>query len=153
MIIGIGIDLVKSERIRKAVQKWNRRFLDRIFTAQEQTQAFAHRYPYLQLAGRFAVKEALLKALGTGWQSGIRWNEITTINETDKGSSQKKTGRPRVITTGRIKALMFERGVRKIHVSISHDTDTSIAQVILIGQGGHLTDIPATNTPATETPD
>ena len=148
MIIGIGIDLVKSERIRKAVQKWNRRFLDRIFTTQEQTQAFAHRYPYLQLAGRFAVKEALLKALGTGWQNGIRWNEISTLNETDKGSSPKRTGRPRIRTTGRIKALMIERGVSKIHVSISHDTDTSIAQVILIGQDGHLT-----GTPTTETPD
>ena len=143
MIIGIGIDLVKSERIRKAAQRWDRKFLDRIFTAQEQSYAFAHRHPYLHLAGRFAVKEALIKALGTGWSYGIRWPEIATLTETEKDSSRKRTGKPRVETTGRIKALLDERGVNEIQVSISHDTDYSIAQVILIGQGEHSTGTPA----------
>ena len=124
MIIGIGIDLVKSDRIKDAVQKWDKRFLNRIFTPLEQDYAFAHKLPYLHLAGRFAVKEAVLKALGTGWSSGIRWTEISVMN--------KPTGKPRVEVAGKVKKLMDERGVKEIQVSISHDTDYSIAQVVLI---------------------
>ena len=131
MIIGLGIDLVKSERIKDAVTKWNKRFLDRIFTPPEQEYAFAHRSPYLHLAGRFAVKEAVLKALGTGWSKGVRWTEITVINESAEGGM---SGRPRVEVTGTVKSLMDKRGVQDIQVSISHDTDYSIAQVLLIGR-------------------
>jgi holo-[acyl-carrier protein] synthase len=125
IIIGIGIDLVKSDRIKDAVRKWNKRFLNRIFTPPEQDYAFAHKLPHLHLAGRFAVKEAVLKALGTGWSGGIRWTEISVINE--------PVGKPYVEVAGNIKKLMDKRGVKEIQVSISHDTDYSIAQVVLIG--------------------
>ncbi len=125
MIIGIGIDLVKSARIGEAVRKWDKRFLNRIFTPPEQDYAFAHKFPHLHLAGRFAVKEAVLKALGCGLRGGIRWTEISVINE--------PTGKPRVEVAGKVKKLMDKRGVKEIQVSISHDTDYSIAQVVLIG--------------------
>ncbi|MBI3811580.1 MAG: holo-ACP synthase [Nitrospirae bacterium] len=124
IILGIGIDLVKSDRIKNAVRKWDKRFLNRIFTPLEQEYAFAHKLPHLHLAGRFAVKEAVLKALGTGWSGGIRWTEISVINE--------PVGKPRVEVAGTVKKLMDERGVKEIQVSISHDTDYSIAQVVLI---------------------
>ncbi|MBI3611125.1 MAG: holo-ACP synthase [Nitrospirae bacterium] len=133
IIIGIGIDLVKSDRIKKAVRKWDKRFLNRIFTPLEQEYAFAHKVPYLHLAGRFAVKEAVMKALGTGWSGGVRWNEIGVINEPADGPDRSRTGKPRVEVAGKVKALMDERGVKEIQVSISHDTDYSIAQVVLIG--------------------
>ena len=138
-IIGIGIDLVKRDRIKDAVQKWDKRFLNRIFTPAEQEYAFAHKSPYLHLAGRFAAKEATLKALGTGWRGGVRWNEISVINEPANGpsvASISTAGRPRVEVAGKVKALMDELGVEKIQISISHDTDYSIAQVVLIGRGG-----------------
>jgi holo-[acyl-carrier protein] synthase len=128
---------VKSARIKDAVQKWDKRFLNRIFTPLEQEYAFAHKVPYLHLAGRFAVKEAVMKALGTGWSAGIRWTEIGVVNQAadgPKGSVQtSRTGRPRVEVTGNVKQMMDERGVKAIQVSISHDTDYSIAQVVLIG--------------------
>jgi holo-[acyl-carrier protein] synthase len=134
MILGIGIDLVKSARIKDAVQKWDKRFLNRIFTPLEQEYAFAHKVPYLHLAGRFAVKEAVMKALGTGWSGGIRWTEIGVINEhAERPTKGAGTGKPRVEVTGNVKQMMDERGVKAIQVSISHDTDYSIAQVVLIG--------------------
>jgi holo-[acyl-carrier protein] synthase len=137
-IIGIGIDLVKSARIKDAVQKWDKRFLNRIFTPLEQEYAFAHKVPYLHLAGRFAVKEAVMKALGTGWRGGVRWTEIGVINETAErpGASARSagTGKPRVEVTGNVKQMMDARRVKEIQVSISHDTDYSVAQVVLIGE-------------------
>jgi len=134
---------VKSARIKDAVQKWDKRFLNRIFTPLEQEYAFAHKVPFLHLAGRFAVKEAVMKALGTGWRGGIRWTEIGVVNEpaaasgpANRPEGPKKaagTGKPRVDVTGNVKQMMDERGVKAIQVSISHDTDYSIAQVVLIG--------------------
>ena len=137
---------MKSARIKDAVQKWDKRFLNRIFTPIEQEYAYAHKVPYLHLAGRFAVKEAVMKALGTGWSGGVRWTEIGVVNEPavraggpadrPKGSAKGAgTGKPRVEVSGNVKQMMDERGVRAIQVSISHDTDYSIAQVVLIGEG------------------
>lgn len=138
MIIGIGIDLVKSSRIKDAVQKWDKRFLNRIFTPLEQEYSYAHKVPYLHLAGRFAVKEAVMKALGTGWSAGVRWTEIGVVNDKaggPKGSTVgSTTGKPRVEVTGKVKQMMGHRGVKTIQVSISHDTEYSIAQVVLIGE-------------------
>jgi len=136
-IIGIGIDLVRSGRIGDAVRKWDKRFLNRVFTPIEQEYAFSQAFPHLHLAGRFAVKEAVMKALGTGWGKGVRWTEIGVVNDPGSRSGARKagtvTGKPRVDVTGTVKRLMEERHVREIQVSISHDTDYSIAQVVLIG--------------------
>jgi holo-[acyl-carrier protein] synthase len=79
--------------------------------------------PSLHLSGRFAVKEAVFKALGTGWRSGVRWTEIEVINDPQ--------GKPMVTVTGRVKQLMADLGVTEIHVSISHDTDYAVGQVVL----------------------
>jgi holo-[acyl-carrier protein] synthase len=69
------------------------------------------------------VKEAVFKALGTGWRSGVRWTEIEVLNNPQ--------GKPIVTVTGRVKQLMADLGVVEIHVSISHDTDYAIGQIIL----------------------
>ena len=68
MIIGIGIDIVKTERIKETLGKWGKRFLNRIYTQGEQDYCFQHKDPHLFLGGRFAVKEAMFKAIGTGWR-------------------------------------------------------------------------------------
>ena len=124
MIAGIGIDLVKIKRIHEAVKRWDQRFLNRVFTLLEQKYCDARLDPPLHLSGRFAVKEAVFKALGTGWRSGVRWTEIEVLNNPQ--------GKPMVATTGKVKQLMADLGVTEIHVSISHDTDYAIGQVILV---------------------
>jgi len=123
MIYGIGVDLVKVQRIELAVKRWDRRFLDRIFTPIEQAYCYRHKKPMIHLAGRFAVKEAVLKALGTGLSLGIRWIEIEVVNRTN--------GQPTVRVSGKVEKLMRENHVEAIHVSISHDTDYSIGEAVL----------------------
>jgi len=123
MIVGIGIDIVRSERIKEAIEKWEKRFLNRIFTPLEQEYCFRHKGPHLFFGGRFAVKEAMFKALGTGWSGGVQWKEVQIEN--------LPTGQPIVQVSGKIKELLGHKKVEWIHVSITHDTDYSLGQVIL----------------------
>lgn len=124
MIVGIGIDLVNVERIREMVQKWEDRFLNRIFTPAEQKYSLSFKRPYPHLAARFAVKEAALKAFGTGLRLGISWTEIEVRNE--------PSGKPVVVLHGKAKAFTDGAGVSGIFASISHDSGYSIGQVILV---------------------
>ena len=122
-ILGIGADIVKRARIESAIKRWGQRFTDRIFTPRERDYCFKFRDPYPHLAGRFAVKEAIFKALGTGWSRGVAWKEIETTNA--------PTGRPQVTVAGRVAELLKEQHGDEIFVTISHDTDYSIGQVII----------------------
>jgi holo-[acyl-carrier protein] synthase len=123
MIVGIGLDLVKIDRIRSIAERWQARFLDRLYTKAERRYCLARPSPYASFAGRFAAKEAVLKALGTGWSDGIRWQDIQVLND--------RTGQPRATVTGRVKTLMRRAGVTNIHISLSHDTDYAVAQAVL----------------------
>lgn len=123
MIVGIGIDIVQSGRIKEAIEKWEKRFLNRIFTSLEQEYCLRHKAPHLFFGGRFAVKEAMFKAIGTGWRGGVQWKEVAVTN--------LPSGQPVVSVSGKIKALLEDKKVDKIHVSITHDTDYSVGQVIL----------------------
>lgn len=124
MVIGVGIDLVKIDRIQKMVEKWDKRFLNRIFTSVEQTYSFSFRQPFPHLAGRFAIKEAVFKAIGTGWRGGVRWTDIEVYNES--------SGQPRVRVYGKVKERIEDQGVTQIQASISHDTEYSVGQIVLI---------------------
>lgn len=130
MILGTGIDLVRIDRIASALKRWPGRFDRRIFSARERADCGERHAPAVHYSGRFAVKEAVLKALGTGWRSGIRWTEIECLREA--------SGRPRVETRGAVGKLMRDRGVERIHVSLTHDGDYAVAQVVLEGpvEGG-----------------
>lgn len=123
MIIGIGIDIVRTHRIKEAIEKWEGRFLDRIFTRGEQDYCNRHPNPHLFFGGRFAVKEAMFKALGTGWRGGVQWKEAEV--------GHLPGGQPVVHVYGKIKELLQEKNVGRIHVSLSHDADYSLGQVIL----------------------
>lgn len=123
MIIGTGIDIVAVSRIREAETRWGRRFLNRVFKEGEIKYSFNHKSPYMHLAARFASKEAMMKALGTGLTEGIRWKDIEVIN--------KDNGKPDIILHGRVKELASLMGVGCIHVSISHDETYAVAQVLL----------------------
>lgn len=122
-IVGIGLDLVKIERIRALANRWQKRFLERLYTEAERRYCFERASPYASLAGRFAAKEAVLKAIGTGWSAGISWQDIQVLND---GS-----GKPVAQVRGRAGALLQEAGVTDIHISLSHDADYAIAQVVL----------------------
>lgn len=125
-IVGIGLDLVKISRIEAIVQRWQDRFLQRVFTEDERRACFGRAWPYASLAGRFAAKEAMLKALGTGWSAGVSWHDIQVLNDVG--------GKPMATTRGRTKALAQQAGVTRIHVSLSHDGDYAIAEIILINE-------------------
>ena len=125
MIIGTGIDIVAIKRIREAETKWGRRFLDRVFTEGEIRYSLNHKSPHIHLAARFASKEAMMKAVGTGLRDGIRWTDIEVIN--------KESGRPGVVLHGKVKDIAGSMGVTGIHMSISHDEAYAIAQVVLEG--------------------
>lgn len=122
-IIGIGLDLVKIERIRALAERWRERFLERLYTEAERRYCFERVSPYASLAGRFAAKEAILKAMGTGWSAGISWQDIQVVND--------RSGKPVAQVQGRAGALLREAGVTDIHISLSHDADYAIAQVVL----------------------
>ncbi len=122
-VVGIGLDLVKIDRIRAIAERWQARFLDRLYTEAERRYCANRPAPYASFAGRFAAKEAVLKALGTGWSDGVSWHDIQVLND--------RTGRPRATVTGRVKTLMKRAGVTSIHVSLSHDTDYAVAEVVL----------------------
>lgn len=123
VIIGIGLDLVRIARIRAMAERWQDRFLRRLYTEEERRLSSQRTSPYAFLAGRFAAKEAILKALGTGWSAGIRWLDIQVLNDA--------TGRPVATVDGRARTLMREAGITGILVSLSHDGEYAIAEALL----------------------
>jgi holo-[acyl-carrier-protein] synthase len=121
MIYGIGIDIVKIERMKTAVGKWDKKFLDRIFTEGEILYSYNKRDPFLSLSVRFAAKEALIKAVGSPVPLSLK--EIEILNRQD--------GRPFIEVTGRLRALFEENSIRCSHVSLSHEREYGIAFVVL----------------------
>jgi holo-[acyl-carrier protein] synthase len=122
-IVGIGLDLVKIARVQALAERWQDRFLQRVYTEEERRISSGRPWPYATLAGRFAAKEAVLKALGTGWSAGVSWQDIQVLN--DAG------GKPVASVRGQTGVLAQQAGVTHIHVSLSHDGDYAIAEVIL----------------------
>ena len=122
-ILGHGIDIVETDRIRKLVEHHGQHFLDRVFTAEEQRYCAASpkRY-YEHLAGRFAAKEAVLKVLGTGWRGGIAWTDIEVVKET--------SGQPKILLTGECERIAKDLGIYRWHVSISHIETHATASAI-----------------------
>lgn len=124
-IINHGIDLVETGRIRQMLERHERRFLNRVFTAHEQDYCRSHKLRLERLAGRFAVKEAVMKLVGTGWRDGIAWTDIETRND--------PSGKPLVTLTGQVKILADKMGIETISVSLSHTSELAIASVIALG--------------------
>lgn len=122
-ILGHGIDIVETARIRQLVESHGQRFLDRCFTPGE--LAYCNRNTkrfYEHLAGRFAAKEAVLKVLGTGWRGGIQWTDIEILRE--------PSGQPKVLLSGECRRIAERLGIRRWHVSISHIETHATASAI-----------------------
>jgi len=125
MIIGIGVDLVKIDRIDRAGRN-HPGFLERVYTQREQEYCSRQKFPAQHYAGRFAAKEALLKAIGTGWSAGVKWTDMEVLHG--------EGGGPIVNVSGRVKDLMDLKGVKQIFLSYSHDEGYAVAQVVLVGK-------------------
>ncbi|HKI83565.1 MAG TPA: holo-ACP synthase [Candidatus Krumholzibacteria bacterium] len=126
MIIGIGVDLCEVSRLRELEERYGDRFLRRVFTETELKRCSGRRH-HECLAGRFAAKEAALKALGTGLSHGIAWRDV----ELTRGEYQAPT-----IAFHRRAREIFERlGASRVVVSVSHDGGMAMATVILEGEG------------------
>jgi holo-[acyl-carrier protein] synthase len=122
-ILGHGIDIVETVRIKHLLEAHGERFLDRCFTPAEQTYCARNAKRYLEhLAGRFAAKEAVLKVLGTGWRGGIAWTDIEILPE--------PSGQPKVTLSGESLRIAKELGISRWHVSISHIETHATASAI-----------------------
>ena len=123
MIIGSGIDLAEIGRIQQSIDRYGRRFLDRIYTAAEQAYCMRKRKSAESFAGRFAAKEAGAKALGTGISHGVNWLEIEVVREPG--------GRPALEFHGRAAQIAARLGVAHAALSITHTADLAMANVVL----------------------
>ena len=122
-ILGHGIDIVETSRIRRLVEQHGEHFLERVFTPAEQRYCAGNPKRYFEhLAGRFAAKEAVLKVLGTGWRGGIAWTDIEVRPE--------PSGQPKVYLTGESARIAAELGISRWHVSISHIETHATASAI-----------------------
>ena len=123
-IIAHGIDLVDFGRIESMIERHGGRFLDRVFTAQEQSDAEKITNRVEKLAGRFAAKEAVLKLLGTGWRGKIAWTDIEVTNSS--------LGQPMVNLAGLVIRIAAEAGVEQITLSITHTANFAIASAVAL---------------------
>ena len=125
MILGVGIDLVKVERIEQAINRWGDSFTKRVFTGNELEYCMRQKRPGPHLAARFGVKEAVMKAFGTGHSGGVKWTDVELV--------RAESGRPSVRLTGRLGELASEIGLEEAFVSVSHDSGFAVAQAVLTG--------------------
>lgn len=123
MIRGIGIDTVPLARIARVHAEYGEKFLARILTPVERDYVRRWADPVPRIAGRFAAKEACMKALGTGWGAGVGWQHI----EVRRGPA----GAPEAVLTGAAAQRLAELGATRVHVTISHSDDHAMAMIIL----------------------
>ena len=123
MIVGTGIDMAEVPRIAQAIERFGERFLRRIFTEGEMRYCDSKANRVERYAARFAAKEAAMKALGTGWNHGVRWCDCEVV--------RLPGGRPTISFHGKAAEFAAKLGARNIALSLSHTAEQAIAQVIL----------------------
>ena len=123
MILGTGIDLAEVARIRDAIGRYGDRFIRRIYTDGEIAYVERKANRFERYAGRFAAKEAGMKALGTGWRGGVRWRDFEVTN--------LPSGRPTLQFHGKAAEYAQKLGVENISLSITHTSAQAMALVIL----------------------
>ena len=121
MIYGIGIDIIRIDRMKEIVEKWGDRFLNRVFTKAEITYCYKKKNPYLSLAVRFAAKEALIKAVG--YEIPISLTDIEVIS-TDNG-------KPFLKLKGKLDIYLKTSSINNAYLSMSHEREYGVACVVL----------------------
>jgi holo-[acyl-carrier protein] synthase len=122
MIIGTGIDVVEVSRIKEAMDMWDKKFLDRVFTKRELSYASRRKFSHENLAARFACKEAVLKAFGDT-RVGIRLKNIEILNDSK--------GKPEVILHNEAKKFGDKHQLDSIIISMSHTSNYAVSNAIL----------------------
>ena len=122
MIIGLGVDIAEVGRVKAAIERHGETFLRRLYTPAEREYCERFKNKYERFAGRFAAKEAAMKALGTGWSRGVRWVDVEVVRQ--------RGGRPTVALHGEAGKIASELGVKNISLSITHTAEQAFAQVI-----------------------
>jgi len=129
MIISVGVDLAEVERIQKALEdpRIGKRFRDRVFTPKEiQYCEKKRRGRYESYAGRFAAKEAVMKALGRGWGAKVAWLDIEV--------ARARSGKPEIVLHDKTAHLAEELGIRRWALSITHTAELGLAYVVAEGE-------------------
>ena len=122
MIVGLGVDIAEVRRIQAAIKRRGAPFLRRVFTPTEIEYCERFKNKFERYAGRFAAKEATMKALGTGWSRGVRWVDIEVVREV--------SGRPTIVLAGEAGKIADRLGVKRMSLSITHTEEQALAQVI-----------------------
>jgi holo-[acyl-carrier protein] synthase len=124
VIVGSGIDLAEVDRVRKAIERFGPRFVERVFTPAEIAYVERRKASRFQrYAGRFAAKEAGMKAIGTGWRRGVRWQDFEVAN--------LPSGKPTLKLHGQAAKVAERLGVKQVTLSITHTASVGMAVVIL----------------------
>ena len=121
MIYGIGVDIIKIERMKEVIEKWGDKFLERVFTRNEISYCYKKRIPYLSLSVRFAAKEALIKAIGS--EISVAFTDIEIINA--------DTGKPVLRISGKLQDFFNIKQIKAAHLSLSHEHEYGVACVVL----------------------
>ena len=124
-ILGVGMDIVETKRIAESIERFGDRFLHRVFLEGEVAYSRSMKFPHLHLAARFAAKEAISKAFGTGIGNEMGWRDLEIVREPG--------GAPRVVLHGRAEAFAKARGVQAVHVSLSHTAEYGAASAVIVG--------------------
>jgi holo-[acyl-carrier protein] synthase len=127
MIVGMGVDIVATPRIKESLERYGERFSKRLYTAGEISYCEKFKNKAERYAARFAAKEAAFKALGTGWAKGVRWLDVEVTNQPN--------GKPELVLSGRAEQVARELGVTRTAVSISHTENYVVAHVIFESEG------------------
>jgi len=125
MILGIGIDIIEVTRIKASLEKFGERFGQRILLPDEMAYCLSHRHPAPFVAARFAAKEAISKAFGTGIGAALGWRDMEI--------RRKESGEPFVILHGNGKTLFESRQAQRLLVSLSHTENYAAATAVLEG--------------------
>lgn len=128
VIIGIGTDIIECPRIGMMIEQHGELFLRRVYTDREIRYCQARKHAMEHFAGRWAAKEAILKAIGTGWTRGIAWTDVEVRNQPG--------GAPKVYVCGGAKEAAVEKGIVDIMISISHCRTYATAYALAIGKDG-----------------
>jgi holo-[acyl-carrier protein] synthase len=121
----LGVDIAEVGRIQAAIERHGEVFLRRVYTAREREYCERFKNKFERYAGRFAAKEAAMKALGTGWARGVRWVDVEVVRQ--------KGGRPTMALAGEAGKVAERLGVKNIALSITHTESQAFAQVIFEG--------------------
>ena len=124
-VVGVGTDIIECLRVAQMIERHGELFLTRVYTPHEIEYCSARKAATQHYAGRFAAKEAVLKALGTGWTRGVQWRDIEVRN--DLG------GRPRIALSGGAREMCEKLGVTEMLISISHCRTHATAYALAVG--------------------